>query len=99
MTDKPSSEAKVALLERQGYRRRRLSDAARVLPVIGAGLLLVPLLWPGVDETAGGIEPVRTSQAIIYIFGSWAVLILAAVLFGLAARHDDSGIADGSESE
>lgn len=99
MTGKIASEAKVALLERQGYRRRRLSDAARVLPVIGAGLLLVPVLWPGVRETTEGVEPVRTSQAILYIFGSWALLIVAAIFFGLAARHDDSANADSSGPE
>ncbi|GHF49236.1 hypothetical protein [Seohaeicola zhoushanensis] len=84
-----------AALERQGYRRRRLTDAARVLPLVGAALLLVPLLWPGARETAEGVEPVRTSMAILYIFGTWAGLIVAAGLFGLAVRHQDTGGADG----
>ncbi len=34
-------------LARHGYRRRRIMDAARVLPVLGAFLFFVPLLWTG----------------------------------------------------
>lgn len=78
-------------LERQSYRRRRLSDAARILPFLGAALLAIPLLWPDEQSAQDGVP---LSSAIFYIFACWAVLILASLLFGIAARrmsaHDDS---------
>ncbi|WP_102107148.1 hypothetical protein [Oceaniglobus roseus] len=44
-------------LERQTYRRRRLMDAARVLPVLGAVLFMVPMLWfAGLDARSGPAE-------------------------------------------
>ncbi len=72
-------------LGRHSYRRRRLMDAARLLPFLGMLLFAVPLLWPGAD-TAGVADPMPTSRAILYIFSSWALLILAAVWFGFRTR-------------
>ena len=73
-------------LERQSYRRRRLTDAARLLPVVGAGLFLVPLLWS--DGRAPDIAaPVSTSRAIVYIFGAWAALIAATAVLGAGLRY------------
>ncbi len=66
-------------LARRGYRYRRLTDAARLLPVLGAFLFLLPLLW------GGGM----TRSGVIYLFTAWIVLIiLAAVLARLLAAHD-----------
>lgn len=73
-------------LERQSYRRRRLTDAARLLPLAGAALFAVPLLWPTAEDAGSGIAPMPTSVAIIYLFSIWAALILANVLFGLFTR-------------
>jgi hypothetical protein len=76
-------------LARAVYRRRRMRDAARLLPLMGIILLLLPLLWTrGATEGAG--------QDWTYIFGIWALLIvLAAVLApGLAASD-----ADGAQDE
>lgn len=76
-------------LERQSYRRRRLMDAARLLPVFGALVFAIPLLWAtpeAADIAAGDDQPVRMSFAIFYVFISWAVLIGVSVLFGLSAR-------------
>ena len=74
-------------LERRSYRRRRVGDAARLLPVAGGILLCVPLLWRG--GASGG-----TVAAIIYVFGLWALLV------GLSAwlsRHLHDGEAgDGA---
>lgn len=58
-------------LERQSYRRRRLSDAARLMPVVGLVLLILPLLWADRATTSGGI---------LYIFSVWAILIGATRL-------------------
>jgi hypothetical protein len=80
-------------LERQSYRRRRLMDAARLLPILGAALFAVPLLWPSGDELGG----VPTSVAIRYVFGVWAGLIVVSVLFGVASRRWSGGDPQGSE--
>ena len=78
--DEPRRGRPPVFLERQSYRRRRMVDAARVLPFIGLVGWLVPLLWP----EAGGGEAVRSSSAILYLFGVWAVLVLGAL--GLSLR-------------
>ena len=64
-------------LARRGYRRRRLGDAARVLPVLGVALFLLP---------ATGAVPAGQG-GYLYLFGAWAALIaLAAALAGPLAR-------------
>lgn len=67
-------------LARASYRRRRLRDAARLLPVVGVLLLLLPMLW--VPEA----ELRLTSGDVLYFFGVWLILIGAAAGFapGLA---------------
>lgn len=65
--------------ERDSYRQRRIRDGARVLPVFGVILMILPLLWPR-GETGQSL----TSSALVYIFVVWIGLIgLAALL----ARH------------
>lgn len=71
-------------LERQSYRRRRLADAARLLPFLGAAMLALPLLWPDSDD---GAEALPLSSAIFYIFICWGVLILVSLIFGFVARR------------
>jgi len=63
-------------LARQSYRRRRLVDATRLLPVLGGLLLALPLLWQG------GAEPWLTSRIGLYLFAVWFGLIAAAALLG-----------------
>ncbi|MDK3074431.1 hypothetical protein QO034_15125 [Sedimentitalea sp. JM2-8] len=62
-------------------------DAARLLPLFGALLLAVPLLWPvprpGDDPVEGAVS---MSDAMIYIFSAWLVLIATIALFGLSTR-------------
>lgn len=65
------------------YRRRRLMDAARMLPALAAVLMLLPLLW-GDPQGAGR----STSTDGLYLFVLWAGLILAARL--LAGRLQDA---------
>lgn len=74
-------------LERRSYRRRRLMDAARLLPILGAMLFLVPLVWPTAGDEAAIDDPVRTSVAMIFVFGVWAVLIVCTMVFSLFARR------------
>ena len=75
-------------LERTLYRRRRLADALRLLPLAGAVLFLLPLLWP---DPGPGEDGVPMSRAIIYIFSVWAGLIVAAIAFAVATRRWKSG--------
>ena len=36
-------------LERRAYHKRRMRDLARAVPIIGAVLISIPLLWPQGD--------------------------------------------------
>ncbi len=69
-------------LPAQGYRLRRLHDAARLVPVFGVVLFLLPVLW-----SPAATEARDTAPDAIYLFGVWAGLILVAALLsrGLAA--------------
>lgn len=55
-------------LERQTYQRRRLGDAAKLVPLLGFLLLLLPVLLK------------TTNDALIYIFSVWAILIVVIYL-------------------
>jgi hypothetical protein len=55
-------------VEREAYRRRRLIDAARILPLAGLVALLMPVLW----VASGGTD---TAAEALYLFGLWALLI------------------------
>lgn len=72
-------------LARESYRRRRLSDAARIVPWLGALLFAAPLVW---SETA-------TAEAWRYIFTVWLLLIVIAFWIGRrlmrAERSGDLG--------
>ena len=70
-------------LARASYRRKRLRDAARLLPLVGLGLLLLPLLWlPEVRATL-------VAGDLIYMFSIWLVLIVVAAVFAPALRKRD----------
>ncbi|QFT96462.1 hypothetical protein FIU85_04035 [Roseovarius sp. THAF8] len=55
-------------LARRAYFQRRMMDAARLLPVLGAGMFVLPLLWK-----SG--EGARTVAVMFYIFLCWVLLI------------------------
>ncbi|MBP0484618.1 hypothetical protein [Sagittula salina] len=89
LAGRPSRRARpVPLLpeeqDRQGFRRRRLVDAACAMPFFGMLLWWLPLLWRGTD--AGG-EGITTAQALIYIFAVWLALPLATGLLIRAIRR------------
>ena len=70
-------------LARAPYRRRRLRDAARLLPVLGLLLLLLPLLW------SPGAEVRLTAGDVTYFFVVWALLIAVAAAFAPGLRTGD----------
>lgn len=75
---------------RSTYRRRRLRDAARMLPVLGAVLMLLPMLWGNPSDTGGR----NTAVDGIYLFAIWAGLIIAAWLMAPGLGPDPAEPAD-----
>ena len=67
-------------VERPTYRRRRILDAMRAMPVLGLLLWLVPLLW-----SASGNE-VSATSALIYLFGGWIGLVVVSAGLIVALR-------------
>ena len=80
-------------LERRGYRQRRIVDAARMLPVIGLLLWLVPLVWPRAHQEG----TLTTSSATLYVFLIWILLIVVGAF--LAWKMTPSETADPSEQD
>ncbi|MDM7930930.1 hypothetical protein [Tabrizicola sp.] len=70
-------------LARAPYRRRRLRDAARLLPILGIFLLLLPLLWT--EESRLNLSAVD----VIYFFGVWLLLIGLAAAFAPGLRKGE----------
>lgn len=70
-------------LQKAGYRQRRLQDAAKLVPVLGAVLWMMPLAWqsnaPGEAENA---------SALLYIFGVWVLLIVLTAVLSRLLRSD-----------
>lgn len=76
-------------LARQTYRRRRLMDAARLLPFLGIGFFALPVLWE---------DGAETSEAVVYIFLAWAALIVLAALLARRLNRMPSDDDGGGES-
>ncbi len=80
-------------LERGRYRRRRLGDAARLLPVFGLVLILLPIMWA--PDTTGAAR--LTAWEGVYLFAVWALLIVVAAVLSRAlavkepAKPDEDG--------
>jgi len=76
-------------LARQSYRRRRLIDAARLLPFLGAVLLLLPLLWTPEDTPESA-----TARQALYVFAVWLGLVVAALLLARRLPRGEDGRTD-----
>jgi len=79
-------------LERNSYRRRRMMDAVRMLPLLCALLwLIVPMMWPNQPESEA---QTALSTAIHYLFSTWAVATAAAFALWRRIRiHDGTATA------
>lgn len=87
-----SANPKPIFLERQTYRRRRLADAARLLPLLGALLMGLPLLWFRPEG-----EAMRTTHVMMYIFGCWAVLALLSAIVSVRLQPDEDSADPGRD--
>ena len=62
----------------EANRQRRLGDAAKLLPVLGAILMTIPALW---------VAGTSTSLALVYIFSVWGgMIVIIAVLSRALSR-------------
>lgn len=84
-------------LARAVYRKRRLRDAARLLPVLGVFLLLIPGLWAG----DGPRSATAWAQDWVYLLVVWAGLIIVAAVLapGLAASDIDTDTDTGTDKD
>lgn len=69
-------------LARRAYRLRRMMDAARLLPVLGALAFLVPVLTAG-DHPQ---NPMWYGRGLGLLLGMWLVLVVASWLIGRRLR-------------
>jgi hypothetical protein len=83
---------KPLFLGRSSYRRRRLADAARALPVFGAILLILPLLWSDPTQGTG-----RVGFDLGYLLGLWLALILIAAVLAQGLVEDE--VQDGEQGK
>lgn len=70
--------AKPLFLARQNYRGRRVRDMARMLPLLGLFLFLLPMMRGGAG--LGG--------QLVFVFGTWAGLIVLAALLARRLCHE-----------
>lgn len=75
LADSTSARGRPVYLARAGYRSRRLMDGARLLPVAGLFLVIVPMLWQPADT---GMP--ATARQAEYLFGIWGALIVVAAI-------------------
>nr|WP_255596665.1 hypothetical protein [Cognatishimia sp. MH4019] len=61
-----------------------MTDAARLLPLVGVILLTIPLLWGERDGQAPS-----TATAGLYVFGVWVGLILSGYLLALRLNQTE----------
>ncbi len=76
------SPQKPLFLARRAYRRRRMMDAGRLLPLLGGLLLLAPVLW----IPAATHRTLNTSAWAVYLFLVWIALIMASAALARGLR-------------
>ena len=92
MSEPPDRLAAPVFFQRRTYRRRRLQDAARLLPVIGLFAWLIPLLWPRTADAAPAM-----GTALIYLFTTWIILILVGALLSRRLTLRDAAETERSQ--
>ena len=67
-------------LDLRSYRLKRLVDAAKMLPLLGAAMLLFPLPFFFLRDDVADGEVQNAVPLGIYLFAIWLVLIVAAMI-------------------
>ncbi|MDG4648127.1 hypothetical protein P6F26_06705 [Roseibacterium sp. SDUM158017] len=75
--------ARRLFLERRTYRKNRLQDAARLLPVLGMILFFGPVFITGEDGQGAGL-----AAWLVYLFVTWLCLIVVAMLVSRSLARD-----------
>jgi hypothetical protein len=88
--------ARRLFLERRTYRRNRLQDAARLLPVLGAVLIFAPIFIRDTAALPGDGVPSDLTQWLIYYFVVWIGLIAISAALSRALTQ---GAAAPTEAE
>jgi len=88
---KPPRPQQPMYLARETYRKRRLMDAARLLPVVGAFLFAIPVLWAEPENPAS-----ETAREAIFVFLVWAGLIAGAFFLSRRLALTVEGTADAA---
>ncbi|PTX56261.1 hypothetical protein C8N43_0916 [Litoreibacter ponti] len=84
-----TASARQLFLERAVYRRNRLIDAARLLPLLALFAFVVPALFlgtPGGDSEGG-----NTSLRLVYFFFVWLCLIATCATIARGLARDEGG--------
>ncbi|WP_299555092.1 hypothetical protein [uncultured Tateyamaria sp.] len=97
MTDRKTNAT--LFLERRSYRRRRVMDALRLLPIAGLLLWLFPVFWPNAKDGPDAPASVSMSGAVTYVFIVWGVLILSALALWWAFAHRAGEAAEPPERD
>jgi len=71
-------------LERRTYRRNRLQDAARLLPILGVVLIFAPIFIRGTDAVPGESAGPGLGNWLVYYFVVWLGLIALTALVSRA---------------
>lgn len=91
-----SREPSPLFVAKRTYHGRRMADAARFLPILGAGLFLLPLLWKSPD--AGPEAATGTVAVMLYVFLVWMFLIGAAAILSQRIPKGDDSQSDTEQS-
>ena len=84
--------ARKLFLERRTYRRNRLQDAARLLPILGAVLFFAPIFIR--DGTAFSGEGPGLATWLVYYFVVWLGLIVLTGVVSRALTQASAGTPD-----
>ncbi|KPQ15732.1 MAG: hypothetical protein HLUCCO18_11000 [Rhodobacteraceae bacterium HLUCCO18] len=79
--------ARRVFLERRTYRKNRLQDAARLLPVLGMILFFGPVF---IVEDTSGQAGAGMAEWLVYCFAVWVVLIAVTALVNRALADGDT---------
>lgn len=80
--------ARRIFLERRTYRKNRLQDAARLLPVLGMILFFGPVF---ITEDSGSESAPSLAMWLVYCFVVWLVLIVVTALVSRALKDAPAG--------